>query len=110
MNIELSIQERILLTLFFPQNGSYKEMQAKRELSNAIQISVEEMEKVEFSEYFDEKTQKSGFRWNRAKDTGLVIDVPVTTVNFLKQWASKLDKEGLINDDNIDLYERILAL
>lgn len=92
----LTIKDRILINQLFPKEGNLVQQILVRDIVNKTQLTQEEVTESEF------KVVNNGYSWNpatKAKE----FEFTQAELDLLREQINKLDKEGKITQDLLDL-------
>ena len=105
--LNLSIPDRILLPVIYPQSGGMIEMEFVKSLHDKIKFTPSEIEEYELQ---DRPNGTVVWNTSKAKDAKTEIELEEVEIQMLQRGIEKLDKEKKITLSMIDLVRRILDL
>ena len=102
--MQLNIKNRLLIVNLLPKEGSILEQQMCKEIGTKVELSPELIEHIEL------KKDENNIHWNAEKEEILEVCFSAPEVSILKGIVEKLDKEGKVNPENLDLCLEIKKL
>lgn len=104
--MKLSVTERIILPELLPNQGSMVTMLLAKHIREKIEFTSSEI--GDFNLRGEEKEDGSyRFKWNPEKEIDVEFHFEKSEIDFLKAQIDRLDKEGNITSNNIDLCLKI---
>ena len=102
--LSLTVRERLLLGMFFPQKGSLKDQRIARDIMRKVALGDEEKQEIEFV------SDKDGIRWNGEKAKEREVELNDDEREFLKRQTRRLDEEEAYTQELMELAERVTNL
>jgi len=102
--MELTIPERLHLTMILPREGDITTIKIVRELREALSFSEEEH--ALFDMVFDATQGK--VEWNKEKDLGVDIPMGPKAMSIIVETLEKLNKEGKLSEQHISLWDKFV--
>ena len=99
--MKLSIKDRLVFKLLYPQEGNLITQTLVRDISEKIKITQEEMKNL--------KLESSGdmVKWDETNDKGLEVEFTQLEINLLRDRVKELDSKNKITQENLDLCVKI---
>jgi len=99
--MKLSVLDRLTILQRLPNVGNYEGVIIVKSLSKKLDLSVSEMEKLDFKEELG-PAGESRLTWDKTKDDGKQIELTLREFRFLNKYGLLL-----INDEFIAEYEKV---
>jgi hypothetical protein len=104
--MELSVKERIILSVILPNEGNITNLKIIRMLREELSFSEAENKALQF------QTNEKGMAWNveGEKIVGTKeVSVGDVATEIIKKTLDKLNKEEKLTNEHIDLYDRFMS-
>ena len=101
--MELTVKERILMGLLYPQQGNIQTQLIIRDIETKVRITDEEGKEINLKAI----PTGEGVTWDIKKATIKNIEFTSTEMAFLKDQVSRLDKENKVTSKLLDLCLKI---
>ena len=98
--MKLSVLERIILLQVLPTEGTYITFQILISLKKSLSFTEKEIKEFGISE------KEGRVTWGKTEDKEIEIGEKATEI--IVGSFKKLDKDGKINEQNINLYEKFI--
>lgn len=95
--MKLSVKQRLNFSVLYPQEGNLIIQLLVKGIAEKVGLKQEEVEAIELKQEGDRLT------WKEEKAADKEISFSETEHNFLKQQVAKLDEEGRVTQDLLDL-------
>ena len=109
--VQLTVQERLGAAALLPAKANFANMKLIRELREALSLSSEEMDGIEFKEAAqgDGRTQLT---WNEEKAAEVVADIPFDPKMYVvvMEALQKLDESEELEQTQVSLYEKFVQV
>ena len=104
--MKLSVKDRIVFAGLYPKNYNLIEGTLLKDIKQKVEITQDEIKDFEIKTTQVDKITR--FNWNTEKKTDIEIVFTEMEINFLKERVKELDKEKKLNDEIIDLAQKII--
>ena len=105
MKLELSIKDRLGVSLLLPTVGGFIQQELIHYIKERIRLTPEEIHEYEVHD-----SQGGIITWNTQKAKDKIYDFTESEINILKQGVDLLDKEERITSDIFLLCKKIRDL
>lgn len=102
--MRLSTAERLILLNALPKQGSLVDLRIVRDLSSALSFSEEEQAELGFRE------ENGRVQWRIEGEKNADVKMGPRAQDIVLKALRALDKRGELTIDQVDVYERFLAL
>lgn len=106
--MKLSILDRIQMSSLMPERGNLIDMTLQDDIGTKVRVTQEEMAATSFAQ--EPSPQGVTYKWDRAKEVSLNVDMTPMEVDYLNKQVDRLDKESLITRDLMPLCRKIRDL
>ena len=100
--MKLSIRDRFAFGQLFPDRGNLVEQIMARDLARKIEVTAEETAAINLRVNGDLTV------WDDDKAKDVDVDFSDAEMQFLSQQVERMNRESLINRDNLSLCEKIM--
>jgi len=107
--LTLSIKDRLQFEQFLPKKGSFIDIKISRDLRGKIELSQEEMKRVNLRDKVNDNGMFS-ILWDSEKDFEVDIDITDMEKDLLKKELNSKDKKGELDNSLFDLALKIKEL
>ena len=103
--VPLEIAERFVVLQLLPEKANFANLKMIRELKEALVLTAEEQEAVEFVQ-----TPDGMVRWDGAKAAQCVADIPFGSkmIVMVIDALEKLNKDNALEQKHLSLYEKFV--
>lgn len=101
----LSVLDRVVLLTALPKEGSYLTVKILMDLRMAVSFNEKEMKK--FNLKIDDETGMT--TWDNKNAGDIEIPIGEKATDIIVVAFEKLDKEGHINSEMIETYEKFIS-
>lgn len=110
MKLKFTVLERLSFNILFPKDDDMVTLRLSRDIKDKIDLSKEEMEKINFKVVKSE--QGNSYTWDDSLADKIGskywIDFTEAEVRFLKERVNKLNDAKKIPDSSLTLCEKII--
>lgn len=104
--MKLSVTERIILPGLLPEQGSMVNMLLAKHIREKIEFTSVEIENFSLKGK-EQEDGSTSFKWDPQKAIDVEFHFEKSEVDFLKEQVDRLDKEGNVTSQNLDLCVKI---
>lgn len=109
VTLEFSVRDRLKFGSVFPEQGNLLEMRIVKQIEHKIELTIEELVKINYQDVIDPKTgQPTGrVKWDSKKEKPIKVSLSGIEIDFLKKVINRLSGENKISQDFADLAIKI---
>jgi len=106
--MKLSIRDRLYLLMKLPPEGDLTTLRIVSDLKRSLSFTDDELTDYGIVTKTDDHGRVST-SWDHENDTGVEITIGPKALEIITGPFKKDDKDGKLQIDHLDLYERLLA-
>jgi len=102
MQIEFSIQDRIVISTLYPERGNIITQMLVKDISKKVEISQDQLKEYGITIKGDQ------YHWENEFD--IMVELSDQEIQFLKGRVTELDNENAVTKMNVDLCIKVRNL
>lgn len=92
--MELTIKDRLYIPALLPKEGTFRDFNTKKDLSQKIEVTPTERNEIGLHENKD----TGRIEWDTAKEFSLQVDFTPSELAYLKSACEKISEQSLPDD------------